>query len=98
MPATSPTHGILLGTGLTRSRPDACTVLPPRTTVLLHTDGLVESPHRSIDHGLDRLRRHVASLAAALWIPSATCYWSRSAPATTTTTSPMLALRTPAFV
>ncbi|MEU1436482.1 SpoIIE family protein phosphatase [Streptomyces sp. NPDC005786] len=56
-------HGILLGTGMIRARPDAVTVLPPRTTVLLYTDGLVESPHRSIDHGLDRLRRHAASLA-----------------------------------
>ncbi|MFJ2261854.1 SpoIIE family protein phosphatase [Streptomyces sp. NPDC087844] len=56
-------HGILLGTGVTRPRPDAVTVLPPRATLLLYTDGLVESPHYSIDHGLDRLRRHAASLA-----------------------------------
>ncbi|WP_221349601.1 SpoIIE family protein phosphatase [Streptomyces beigongshangae] len=56
-------HGILLGTGLTRPRPDADTVLPPRATILLYTDGLVESPRHSIDHGLDRLRRHAASLA-----------------------------------
>ncbi|MCW8103143.1 SpoIIE family protein phosphatase [Streptomyces tauricus] len=56
-------HGILLGTGATRPRPDAVTDLPPRATLLLYTDGLVESPHHSIDHGLDRLRRHAASLA-----------------------------------
>jgi PAS domain S-box-containing protein len=56
-------HGILLGTGVTRPRPDAVTVLPPQATLLLYTDGLVESPHHSIDHGLDRLRRHAASLA-----------------------------------
>ncbi|ODA74617.1 SpoIIE family protein phosphatase [Streptomyces sp. AVP053U2] len=56
-------HGILLGTGLLRPRPDTVTVLPPRATVLLYTDGLVESPHHSIDHGLDRLRRHAAALA-----------------------------------
>ncbi|MFJ7150543.1 PP2C family protein-serine/threonine phosphatase [Streptomyces sp. NPDC100445] len=56
-------HGILLGTGVGRPRPDAVTVLPPRATVLLCTDGLVESPHHSIDQGLDRLRRHAASLA-----------------------------------
>ncbi|MFF0104261.1 SpoIIE family protein phosphatase [Streptomyces hirsutus] len=56
-------HGILLGTGMIRPRPDVFTVLPPRTTLLLYTDGLVESPHNSIDHGLDRLRRHAASLA-----------------------------------
>lgn len=56
-------HGILLGTGVNRPRPDAVTVLPPQATLLLYTDGLVESPHHSIDHGLDRLRRHAASLA-----------------------------------
>ncbi len=56
-------HGILLGTGVTRPRPDAVTVLPPRATLLLYTDGLVESPKHSIDHGLNRLRRHAASLA-----------------------------------
>ncbi|OQR62031.1 DNA-binding protein [Streptomyces maremycinicus] len=56
-------HGMLLGTGVTRARPDALTVLPPRATLLLYTDGLVESPQRSIDHGLVRLRRHAAALA-----------------------------------
>ncbi|MDQ0791731.1 SpoIIE family protein phosphatase [Streptomyces sp. B1I3] len=56
-------HGLLLGTGVSTPRPDAVTVLPPGATVLFYTDGLVESPHRSIDHGLDRLRRHAASLA-----------------------------------
>ncbi|MFA3877942.1 SpoIIE family protein phosphatase [Streptomyces sp. MMCC 100] len=56
-------HGILLGTGAGRPRPDTVTVLPPRATLLLYTDGLVESPHHSIDRGLDRLRRHAASLA-----------------------------------
>ncbi|WUG05349.1 SpoIIE family protein phosphatase [Streptomyces sp. NBC_00467] len=57
------THGMLLGTGAIRPRPDAVTILPPRATLLLYTDGLIESPHHSIDHGLDRLRRHAASLA-----------------------------------
>ncbi|MFJ8657236.1 SpoIIE family protein phosphatase [Streptomyces rochei] len=56
-------HGILLGTGVRRPRPNAVTVLPPLTTLLLYTDGLVESPHRSIDRGLERLRRYAASLA-----------------------------------
>ncbi|MCZ4124757.1 SpoIIE family protein phosphatase [Streptomyces sp. H39-S7] len=56
-------HGLLLGTGVHRPRSDAVTVLPPRATLLLYTDGLVESPKHSIDHGLDQLRRHAASLA-----------------------------------
>ncbi|TXS51232.1 SpoIIE family protein phosphatase [Streptomyces sp. t39] len=56
-------HGILLGTGLNRPRPEAVTTLPPRSTLLLYTDGLIESPRHSVDEGLDRLRRHAASFA-----------------------------------
>ncbi|MFJ8148853.1 SpoIIE family protein phosphatase [Streptomyces sp. NPDC096048] len=56
-------HGILLGSGAGRPRPDIVTVLPPRATLLFYTDGLVETRHHSIDRGLDRLRRHAASLA-----------------------------------
>jgi serine phosphatase RsbU (regulator of sigma subunit) len=56
-------HGILLGTGSTHPRPDAVTALPPRSTLVLYTDGLIESPHHSIDDGLNRLRQHAASLA-----------------------------------
>ncbi|HET9380099.1 MAG TPA: SpoIIE family protein phosphatase [Streptomyces sp.] len=56
-------HGILLGTGVTRPRPDAVTVLPPRATLLLYTDGLIESPQDSIDQGMSRLSRHAAALA-----------------------------------
>ncbi|MET9505517.1 SpoIIE family protein phosphatase [Streptomyces sp. NPDC006622] len=55
--------GILLGTGVTRPRPDTDIVLPPEATLVLYTDGLIEAPRRSIDHGLSRLRRHAASLA-----------------------------------
>ncbi|OEJ28629.1 DNA-binding protein [Streptomyces agglomeratus] len=56
-------HGMLLGTGVNRPRPDAVAVLPPQATLLLYTDGLIESPQHSLDRGLDRLRRHAASLA-----------------------------------
>ncbi|MGW3245558.1 SpoIIE family protein phosphatase [Streptomyces sp. NPDC001070] len=56
-------HGILLGTGSTRPRDDAVVTLPPRATLVLYTDGLVESPRHSIDDGLDQLRKHAASLA-----------------------------------
>nr|WP_078591964.1 SpoIIE family protein phosphatase [Streptomyces megasporus] len=56
-------HGLLLGTGVSPSRTDASTTLPPLSTVVFYTDGLVESPGRSIDEGLDRLRRHAAALA-----------------------------------
>lgn len=56
-------HGLLLGTGLAPTRSDATLTLPPRSTLVLYTDGLVESRDRPIDHGLDQLRKHAASLA-----------------------------------
>jgi serine phosphatase RsbU (regulator of sigma subunit) len=56
-------HGILLGTGSTRPRLDAVATLPPGATLVLYTDGLVESHHHPIDEGLERLRRYAASLA-----------------------------------
>lgn len=55
-------HGILLGAGVSTPRPEAVTVLPPGVTVLLYTDGLVESRRHSLDRGLERLRRQAASL------------------------------------
>ncbi|MGK5496805.1 SpoIIE family protein phosphatase [Streptomyces sp. URMC 125] len=56
-------HGLLLGTGTSPDRTDADITLPPRSTLVLYTDGLVESPGRPIDDGLARLRRHAAALA-----------------------------------
>ncbi|PZH05444.1 DNA-binding protein [Streptomyces sp. NTH33] len=56
-------HGLLLGVVPDQARADATTVLPPGSTLLLYTDGLIESPGKSIDDGLRRLNRHAASLA-----------------------------------
>ncbi|MBC9724211.1 SpoIIE family protein phosphatase [Streptomyces sp. TRM68367] len=56
-------HGVLLGIAADQDRADATADLPPGSTLLLYTDGLVESPGDSIDDGLHRLRRHAASLA-----------------------------------
>ncbi|HEX4813366.1 MAG TPA: PP2C family protein-serine/threonine phosphatase, partial [Nonomuraea sp.] len=55
--------GLLLGTGLTPPRQDAVADLPPRCTLLLYTDGLIESPSHSLDDGMARLSRYAATLA-----------------------------------
>lgn len=56
-------HGILLGVTPEQPRPDAKAELPPGATLLLYTDGLIESPDHSLDEGLERLRRHAGALA-----------------------------------
>ncbi|MEU6035952.1 SpoIIE family protein phosphatase [Actinomadura sp. NPDC047616] len=57
-------RGLLLGTGLgSEGRPDATEPLPPGSTLLLYTDGLIEVPGTDLDTGLERLRRHAAALA-----------------------------------
>ncbi|MFJ9734164.1 SpoIIE family protein phosphatase [Streptomyces sp. NPDC101171] len=56
-------HGILLGTGTGAKRPDATITLPPDSTLLLYTDGLIEAPGRTLDEGLSELRQHAAALA-----------------------------------
>ncbi|MFI1755003.1 SpoIIE family protein phosphatase [Streptomyces sp. NPDC020571] len=59
-------QGLLLGTGPVTGagRPDATHPLEPGSTLLLYTDGLVETPGSDLDTGLDRLRRHVLAHAA----------------------------------
>ena len=60
-------HGPLLGLSsalhLGLGWPDARADLPPRSTLLFYTDGLVESRTRDIEAGLSALRRHAAVLA-----------------------------------
>ncbi|MEW2256833.1 SpoIIE family protein phosphatase [Streptomyces sp. NPDC047869] len=56
-------HGILLGTGAGAGRPDATITLPPDSTLLLYTDGLIEAPGRTLDEGMNELRQHAAALA-----------------------------------
>ncbi|MEV6312054.1 SpoIIE family protein phosphatase [Streptomyces sp. NPDC051840] len=60
-------HGPLLGLSsalhLGLGWPDARADLPPRSTLLLYTDGLVESRTRDLEAGLDSLRRHASALA-----------------------------------
>ncbi|HEX7304638.1 fused response regulator/phosphatase [Lentzea sp.] len=55
----APIKGPLLGIGL--DRPEATTLpLPPGTTVLLTTDGLVERPGIDLDEGMEKLRAAVS--------------------------------------
>jgi PAS domain S-box-containing protein len=61
-------QGLLLGTSSgpgASSRPNAAQPLPPGSTLLLYTDGLIEIPGSDLDTGLGRLRRHALALADA---------------------------------
>ncbi|MFI0486222.1 PP2C family protein-serine/threonine phosphatase [Actinomadura sp. 9N215] len=53
----------LLGSPLDRPYRCATEPLPPGSTLLLYTDGLVEHPGEDLDTSLDRLRGHAADLA-----------------------------------
>ncbi|MFE1024603.1 SpoIIE family protein phosphatase [Streptomyces sp. NPDC058818] len=57
-------QGLLLGArlGAGGRRPDATMPLPPGSTLLLYTDGLVEVPGSDLDTGLGRLRRNALAL------------------------------------
>jgi PAS domain S-box-containing protein len=88
-------HGILLGTGAREARPDATAALPPGSTLLLYTDGLIEAPGHSLDEGLNRLRQHAAALAHRP-LPSFTDQLlSRVRPTDNDDDVALLALRTP---
>lgn len=57
-------QGILLGLDhCAEPRPDAAVRLPAGSTLLLYTDGLVESARIPLEQGMARLRRNAASLA-----------------------------------
>ncbi|MYV57855.1 SpoIIE family protein phosphatase [Streptomyces sp. SID3212] len=54
-------HAMLIGLLPATSRPTVTTELPPGSTLLLYTDGLIESRTQDIDSGLRRLRGHAAA-------------------------------------
>ncbi|GAA1015974.1 hypothetical protein STXM2123_5658 [Streptomyces sp. F-3] len=58
-------HGIPVGVDPSVPRPDHTHPLPPGSTLLLYTDGLIERRDRDIDVGLRDLADHVAGLATA---------------------------------
>ncbi|OBA85667.1 histidine kinase [Mycobacteriaceae bacterium 1482268.1] len=47
-------RAIPLGLSFTPSRPEHREILPPRSTLLLYTDGLIERRHESLDTGIAR--------------------------------------------
>jgi serine phosphatase RsbU (regulator of sigma subunit) len=53
----------LLGAGFDRTRSTVNVTLPPGSTLLVYTDGLVERRDRSLDDGLARFRAAAAALA-----------------------------------
>lgn len=60
-------QGLILGApvGTGEGRPNATQPLPPGSTLLLYTDGLIEIPGSDLGTGLDRLRRLALMLAHA---------------------------------
>ncbi|MGW3208969.1 SpoIIE family protein phosphatase [Streptomyces sp. NPDC001135] len=88
-------HGILLGTGTGTHRPDATAVLPPGSTLLLYTDGLIEAARHSLDEGLGRLRQHAAALAHRPLASFTDQLLRRVRPADNDDDVALLALRTP---
>ncbi|MFC9277789.1 SpoIIE family protein phosphatase [Streptomyces collinus] len=58
-------RGLLIGLDAHHPRPSASDLLPPRSTLLLYTDGLIERRGESLDVGMARLRRHTAATAQA---------------------------------
>ncbi|MFF9125551.1 PP2C family protein-serine/threonine phosphatase [Streptomyces sp. NPDC014889] len=55
--------GLLIGLDPDHQRPTAVDELPPYSTVLLYTDGLIERRSESLERGFARLRQHTAALA-----------------------------------
>jgi sigma-B regulation protein RsbU (phosphoserine phosphatase) len=56
-------HGHMLGADLAASRPDARVALPPGSTLLFYTDGLIERRTEELDRGMTRLRQQTIALA-----------------------------------
>ncbi|WP_046731279.1 SpoIIE family protein phosphatase [Streptomyces humi] len=52
--------GLLIGLDPDLPRHTARTPLPPHSTLLLYTDGLIERRTEPLDHGMTRLRQHTA--------------------------------------
>jgi PAS domain S-box-containing protein len=88
-------HGVLLGSDLDLHRTDGHVRLPPDSTLVLYTDGLIEVPRQTIDVGLDNLRRHAAALCRRRLSTFCDLLLDRVRPPESTDDVAILALRTP---
>ncbi|MGW7287187.1 SpoIIE family protein phosphatase [Streptomyces sp. NPDC054847] len=92
-------HGLLLGIaaahGVPKGRVDATVTLPPGSTLVLYTDGLIEASGHSLDEGLERLRRNAASLAHRPLEPFTDHLLERSRPPQNEDDVALLAVRIP---
>lgn len=88
--------GVLLGTGMARPRADARIALPPGSTLVFYTDGLVEARGQSLDTGLRRMRQHAASLAHRPLNSFADQLLERARPSANDDDAALLVIRIPA--
>ncbi|MFK0171564.1 SpoIIE family protein phosphatase [Streptomyces sp. NPDC090306] len=89
-------HGLLLGLASHRVRTDARIALPPGSTLVLYTDGLVESRSTPLDVSLARMRDHAAALAHESLPDFADGLLKRTRPDDNGDDAALLALRIPA--
>ncbi|MFH8798288.1 PP2C family protein-serine/threonine phosphatase [Streptomyces sp. NPDC017936] len=86
--------GLPLGVDSEQPRPDHTRFMPPGSTVVFFTDGLVEHPRRSIDQSLDELT-DLATAHAALPLPEFVQALADRHPSDGHDDMAVLALRTP---
>ncbi|MFD9983421.1 SpoIIE family protein phosphatase [Streptomyces massasporeus] len=87
--------GLPLGVDPDEPRPDHSRFLPPGTTLVFYTDGLIEHPAHPIDRSLDELA-DLAAVHAALPLRDFVCALADDHPSDGHDDMALLALRTPA--
>ncbi|MGW2939814.1 SpoIIE family protein phosphatase [Streptomyces sp. NPDC001156] len=88
-------NGVVIGTELATERIDAFVTIPPLSTLVFYTDGLIESPSHTLDQGLKALSKHAAALAHRPLDDFCDSLVSRSRPADNDDDIALLALHIP---